>query len=325
MLLLTVLASILAGGDGDEHLLVRIKEPVSTIEDVSINARLLIFAEILPADSFDDAWLEYRREQFGEWERQDIPASQRVTVSELRTVVAPFLEPRSLPGVQPGDTLQIKIVAKGRNGAHGQSSTLQIRVHEIGERETRLLNELDRGADALRNLKEKSEGEHRKLSRIERNLRDGAVLDGATAERLVSLESGWTSRIEQFGRLSRDLLDALNEGTTDRLIDPRREDRWRRTIVDVLRNCGAEGSPLSDMREALAQANQAKTGDARRVALQSTLDASDRFLDLLQGILGELQIWRDGLDVRRTVRSMLQGQKVVTEKLETEVERLRRR
>jgi len=315
--ILAALTLLIAIGD-EGRLRVRIKEPARSESTISIDARLLILAEILPGDSLQDAWVEVRRTSGAEWHRHPISPARFVRLSEDRTLVAPILEPRRLPDVRSGETLWVRVATVSRSGVESTSWTLQIHVEEPAEREERLRSRLEQRHRELQDLLREFERDHRRLSRIALHSLDAEKLERPVLDELWSIDDAWASRLAKFQTLSKELSDDLDEAETDRLVDVRRADRYRRTIDRSLRTLGTEDGPLGRMRQDLARAAQAASAAERRIRFLALHDASDRFLDLLQHPEGELQVWRDRLDLKRILRSALSEQKDVTRTLDRE-------
>ena len=308
MTVLTALTFLLAIPDG-ERLRIRIQEPAWTDETLSVEARLLIVAVIPAGDFLGDAWVEVRRDRESEWQRLDIPPDRFVRLSEEATLVCPILEPRTLPGVRAGGTIHVRIAANRRSEAAATSWTLQIRLEEADEREARVLRRLEEVQHELEDLRQAFERDHRRLSRIERQSRDVEKLELRTRDELWSIDNSWALRVEKFQGLSKDWSHALDEAVPDRLIDSKRAGRCRQSTERFLRDFVSEDGILGAMRRNLDLAARAESAAERRIRFLAMLDASDRLLDLLQNPEGEFQVWREGMHLRRLVRTTLQRQK----------------
>jgi hypothetical protein len=318
MAVLTALSLLLADADG-ERLRIRLKDPAWSEATLSIDARVLMRAEIQPGDLLKDAWMEFRRGPGEDWQRRSIAPGRFLRLSAERTAVFPLLEPGSLPGVRSGDTLEVRIAAVGRGGASERSSPLKLHLQLPEERELLLLRGLEENHRESQNLRRDIELDHRRLSRIERRSRDAEALEPVALEDLRAMADRWTSIVRDYEGLGNALREMIDQAETDRLVDSRPADRMRRS-VEIFRDRG-DGSPVAAIRQAFARALKAPTPAERRTALQSVLDDTDRFLDLLKRPEGDLQVWHESHVVRRALRSLLQGQKTILEELDRKRDR----
>lgn len=283
----------------DERRSITILNPSWQTGEVSMNARLVVSAGVVPAGLLDDVWLELRG-QGRDWERRAIPASSQLYLSPQEVLTAVVIQPREIPWLQAGDEFEARLRSRFRDGKTCDSESLVVRVAEAEHREAGLLDRLDAWICHLESLRDGLVEDHRKLSRLE-------ALDRVDLVELEALEVRWTGRLRGILDSGVELLQILDEAVTDQVVDPRGEARYRK-IAARLRAFGSDPGPSA----ALARARLVGRGEA----LQGAFVAGYRSLGIFQGVLDGVHVWRGTLELRRELRTIFREQKCVNVELD---------
>src|SRR5689334_20251099 len=132
-LLSLLLALVATPAATDPPRRVRLLEPSWATGEVSLDARILVVAEVSPPESLVEVWLELRGQDRG-WERRAIPFSKWLC-SPVSTLVAVAIEPRAIPWLQAGGEFEIQVRSSYRDGDGATSTGVVVRPVEPELRE----------------------------------------------------------------------------------------------------------------------------------------------------------------------------------------------
>jgi hypothetical protein len=312
--MILALALALFAQTPDERRSIVILDPPWLDGEISVNARLLVIAEIVSAEPHRNLWLELRG-QGRDWERRTIPPSKQLRVSPLKVVTVVAIEPRAIPWLQAGDEFEARLRCRDRDGEN-LSESLVARVADADRREAGLLDRLDACRRHLEGLRDGLEEDHRKLSRLARGSteQESALVD------LEALAVRWEGRLRGIRDASSEFLRSLEGAVTDQLVDEKHEARYRK-IAARLASCASAAGPSAAVTERAARARGAGSRDEYRQALQAAADAEQRYMQIFQKTVDGVNLWRESLELRREIRSICREQKGVNGELVRERDR----